>query len=527
MEARIGEVFTPLAWGLWAVREFGLLEKWLAGASVFDPTMGDGVLLEALVAAALERGRAAGSLPLKNLYGLELKAPLRDAFLERMRSRYGVSLPEGNFRVGDFLLSGGSPVADVLFGNPPWVTYAALPETYKRAVRRLFLEYGLVRSGRSVLLGNSRVDLAALVVRKAVAENLEARGEAVFFLPLSLLFNDGANEAFRSPWPGGPEVRIDAVYDLAGTEAFPGVSTRCGVVRFRRDEAPVFPADYYRFEGERWRPFAAGPRFGTGSPWSVDAEAGAEGAAAAGPEGPRGTEASGREVRGREVRGVRSGWNREPIPVPRESAPRQGVNTSGANDLFFFDAAEPAGGGLLRVSNAAGNEAVLPAGFLRPCLQAVNFAEDEPRPKRWVFLPYGEDGKPLSPEEVERNASLAAYLGRHRERLSARKGVLVGSWIRRGYYWALLGVGPYCFFPWKIVWEAYGRKRFLPRIFEGRWQANQALQCYLPFKDREACDRAFTALADGGAERYLLSTTMAGTMNWAQPGRIKRLLRLV
>lgn len=507
MEGRIGEVFTPLAWGVWAVREFGLFDKWLKGASVFDPTMGEGTLLEAFVAAAAENGLSPASLPVCNLFGVEIKPALRDAFLERMKSRYGLTLPAENFRAGDFLFLEALPVCDCLFGNPPWITYAALPDDYKNLCRKKFLDYGLVASRRNVLLGNSRVDLAALIVRKALSENLAPGGEAVFFLPLSLFFNDGANAAFRSPPAAFPQVRVERIFDLAGTDAFPQVATRCGAVGFRRDEKQLFPVEFLRRRDGGWRRFSAGPSLDSSAPWGVfpvddiSAVCGMESSRFLGPA-------------------------YEPVLVPRESAPRQGVNTSGANDLFFFDKAFPHRPGFLGLSNASGNEAVLPEAFVFPCLRPENFSETEFLPRRWVLLPYGETGKPLTSQELENHPELRAYLFKNQNRLASRKGVLIGSWIKRGLPWALLGVGPYCFFPWKIVWEAYGRSRFRPKIFEGRWQANQALQCYIPFKSREGCEKAFRALNDGRAESYLLSLNMAGTMNWAQPGKIRRLLRL-
>ena len=507
MEGRIGEVFTPPAWAVWAVREFGLYDKWKRGASVFDPTMGDGALLEAFAAAAKEDGLPLDSLPFDKLYGVEIKPAFRDAFLERMKSRYGLDLPGENFRAGDFLLFDRLPEADLLFGNPPWITFAALPEEFKTIYRKKFLDYGLVASRRNVLLGNSRTDLAALVVRKALAENLVLGGEAVFFLPLSLFFNDGANAAFRSPREGFPPVRVERIYDLAGTDAFPEVSTRCGVARFVKGEDQSFPVAFFRRDGDGWRSLRAGPSFDAAAPWGVFDEPGLGAESAA--------ESASEPVLDAEL-----------IPVPRESAPRQGVNTSGANDLFFFDKVVSERPGFLRLSNSAGNEAVLPASYVFPCLRPENFSEPEAEPRRWVLLPYGENGKPLTAAELEDLPELRAYLLRHRERLASRKGVLIGSWIRRGLPWALLGVGPYCFFPWKIVWEAYGRSRFAPRIFPGRWQANQALQCYIPFRSREDCEAVFRRLGDGRAERYLLSLNMAGTMNWAQPGKVRRLLRL-
>lgn len=97
--------------------------------------------------------------------------------------------------------------------------------------------------------------------------------------------------------------------------------------------------------------------------------------------------------------------------------------------------------------------------------------------------------------------------------------------MKRGYWWALLGVGEYNFFPFKIIWEAYGKAQFRPRIFSGRWQANQSLQAFIPVKTREEANRVLVLLNNKCVEDYLLSLKMEGTMNWAQPGKIKKLIR--
>ena len=66
----IGAVFTPIHWAKFAIKTFGLLEKWLAGRSIFAPTMGEGNLLLSLIDAGLEQGHALADLPTQNLYGV-------------------------------------------------------------------------------------------------------------------------------------------------------------------------------------------------------------------------------------------------------------------------------------------------------------------------------------------------------------------------------------------------------------------------------------------------------------------------
>jgi hypothetical protein len=54
----IGAVFTPLEWAKFAIRQFDIYQKWMDGATVLDPTMGEGNLLEALIQMGVENGIA-------------------------------------------------------------------------------------------------------------------------------------------------------------------------------------------------------------------------------------------------------------------------------------------------------------------------------------------------------------------------------------------------------------------------------------------------------------------------------------
>ena len=55
-ELNIGDVFTPLRWGEFAIQQFGIFQKWLEGATIFDPTMGEGNLLESLITYGISAG---------------------------------------------------------------------------------------------------------------------------------------------------------------------------------------------------------------------------------------------------------------------------------------------------------------------------------------------------------------------------------------------------------------------------------------------------------------------------------------
>lgn len=492
----IGAVFTPLDWAVFAAEQFGLHDRWLAGSTVFDPTMGEGNLLEALVRMGLEAGHKVEDLPIENLFGVELNTEYYERFFQNMKTRYGVEMPRENFVNGDILFQEQERQFDIVFGNPPWLNFTDLPDDYKQLVKPLFFQYDLVGNAQKLLLGGSRVDFSALVIQKIMEKNLRPGGQAIFFLPLSLFLNDGANQQFRTYRVNAVPYCVDKVFDFNDGAVFEGVATRYGLASFSRDVEQVFPVPFHRWESGIWRAYAAQPALHATDPLSL-VEDGAAGLLE----------------------------DFELIVLSKNSTPRQGVNTGGANDLFFFDELE--GGpsdGLCQLSNK-NYTAILPKQYVFPLLTGKNFRENTPKPSKWVFLPYHANGKPLTPQQVAADPHLKEYLLAHENILTARKGSMLHALLQKGQFWAMLGVGDYNFYPWKIVWEAYGKTSFEPQIFEGQWQVNQSLQAYIPVKTRSEAEVILRKLQDKHIEEYLRSLKMEGTMNWAQPGKIKKLVR--
>jgi hypothetical protein len=64
-------------------------------------------------------------------------------------------------------------------------------------------------------------------------------------------------------------------------------------------------------------------------------------------------------------------------------------------------------------------------------------------------------------------------------------------------------------------------------IVSGKWQANQSLQAYIPCDNLNEANEILGMLKQNYVEKYLLSFSMEGTMNWAQVGKIKKLLKVV
>lgn len=502
-QAPIGVVFTPSKWASWLIQRNKIAEAWLDGSSVLDPTCGEGQFLLSLIDIAIRKGYPLKKLPLKNLFGIERNDKYLRVFLERCKQCFGIDFPESNLRCSDLLLDRPRLKADFLMGNPPWQNFADLPTVYKEQIKPLFLQYELIRDKREVLLGSSRIDIAALIIVKAIVEHLKPNGSAFFFIPLSLLLNEGAHSGFRRFTAKGVNFALEEFFDFDGIDVFPGVATRYGVAHFKRDTHTRYPIRCHYLDNSSWKPLWASPTFDRFGPLSIFEN--------------RGSIA--------EIVAARTS-------IPSESKPRQGVNTCGANGTLIFTGYRKINQSLSEVASKDFGIVVLPSKFLYPLLEKEIFLNSSAPPSRYVLLPYDErTGKPLPFSVIKEYPELWNYLKKAESRLKSRKGKLIGTWIQRGLWWASLGVGSYSFAPYKVAWMAYGESNFQPRIFQeydGKpWQGNQALHAYIPCKSKEQAEEILSILSRPQVNTYLQSFRMNGTRSWAQPGRMSKLFEFM
>lgn len=491
----IGAFFTPAVQADYMVRRYDLHRRWTEGATILDPTAGRGSLLESIIRVAREEKIKITPLMLRNLHGIEKEREFSMGFPERISRDWGIDFSSNPIRTEDILSERSVEKADIIFGNPPWVNFTDLPDEEKNEIKPYFLKYGLARSAGSLLLGNSRIDLAALIIMKTLHSNLKKGGDAYYFTPLSLILNEGAHNVFRKGELKDSCFSLEEIWDYNGFEIFPGVTTRCGLIHLKngitmREE----PVPYHSMiENSCWTDLMASPIAGKGSAYiSMDPREKAL------PPLPQ-------------------------IPISRDSVPRQGINTGGRNSLFIFNSCTPGENGLCTLSNRE-REAVLPEELIYPLLTAGQF-KDITAPCRYIFMPYSSDGRVLSREKLRHFPSALQYIEENSELLINRKGVMLQSQIKKGMFWSLMGVGPYTFYPWKIVWEAFGKKEFTPRLFgkkDGKpWIPNQALQAFCPFREKIHALKLIKEFRNPAINTLLKNQNMQGTCNWAQPGRIK------
>ena len=121
----------------------------------------------------------------------------------------------------------------------------------------------------------------------------------------------------------------------------------------------------------------------------------------------------------------------------KESQPRQGLNTCGANEIYFFDTFEILDKELCNVGNKEIGNHILPQKFIYPLLTGKNFKEKQIKtPNKWVLLPHYNNGKPFEYAFLKEHPLLHDFFLQFKDALQQRKGTLINVPIQKGAWWA-------------------------------------------------------------------------------------------
>lgn len=482
----IGAVFTPYKWAMWAVELLNLADSLENKKTVFDPTGGDGSFIFALVDSWINKYQGNIKEIINYIYYNEIQSEFVEKFCTKFKLKYNIDFPQTNISINDIIVNNSKKKYDFIIGNPPWVNFNDIDNIeYKEVLKQYYVKYELVKNLKEVLLGGSRIDLAALVLYSVFLNNTTNSTVCGYFLPLSLFLNDGASDSFRNYAVGEKIFSLDCIYDFDGIDVFEGIATRFCFARFSISKKTKYPISYYiSNENHEWKEFFAAPVTRPNAALIVKKSNAIE------------------------------EFSIKLVEIEAWQTPRQGINTCGANDIFQFSE----------------QPVYLNKKYIYPLVTTKLLKGEIEKPEKYILLPYHKNGKPLSYNELE-NEGLLEYFNKYKSKLQNRKGVLINSQISKGIWWGLIGLGPYSFCKYKIIWPSFGSKDFAPIIlseYENQeWQANQAMQAFIPSKDLADSYRIQMQLNTFGIEQHLRDQKMEGTMNWAQPGRIKKFLKEV
>jgi len=236
---------------------------------------------------------------------------------------------------------------DIVVGNPPWVSWETLPESYRRANDAQWLAYSLRPDApldRRPTSAQVRLDRAMLFVARSMDTLLREGGRLGFVITATVFTSELAGRGFRRRRLPGGTYRLSHVEDLSRLAVFDHAANQTALMIAAKEQAETFPVPVVE-----WSKLAGKPR---SIPTSL------------------GLEAVLRITGWVEMRG-------EPVSVRDDASPmivlpeeglvasrylrraswyaqlvREGINTRGANGVFFLDILERHGA-QVRIRNLA------------------------------------------------------------------------------------------------------------------------------------------------------------------------------
>lgn len=140
--------------------------------------------------------------------------------------------------------------ADLIVGNPPWVRWSRLPQSYRERVKDRCASYGLV-SGRGYS-GGIESDISTVVLYSAVDQWLRDGGRIAFLMTWTV-FKSASARGFRlGKLPDSGGIRVDRIADLTALQPFPDATNETAVYLATR-VADAREAVFERVSLDIWR----------------------------------------------------------------------------------------------------------------------------------------------------------------------------------------------------------------------------------------------------------------------------------
>ncbi|MGL1892848.1 MAG: SAM-dependent methyltransferase [Spirochaetaceae bacterium] len=336
-------------------------------------------------------------------YGIEKNETIYNNVLEDIKGIKNLHYFKGDILLDKFPI----PKCDLYIGNPPFINFSDLDEDYREKIKPIWLSYFPESKGFKMLLGDSRGDISQLIFAFTVKQYLKNSGRIGVILPNSLIKGNSASAGFRK----FQNIVVESIVDISDDNPFNNTTRNCFYILAKNGGKTKFPIKYI--------------------------------------------------VNNRIIKLVKAGDDLveqgQTILQTSEYKARQGVNTLGANSVFFFK-----------------EKPAFESKLLKPLLKSSDINPFNYEPSYQILYPY-KNGKLIPEETLMANYPIAYnYLSGFREKLEHRK-----SRFAQKCWYSLFGVGPYTCAKYKVVWRGLGAKELVAALTTDTIP-NQSMNCYIP-----------------------------------------------
>jgi SAM-dependent methyltransferase len=343
---------------------------------------------------------------------------------------------------------------DYIAGNPPWVNWESLPENYRRATKKLWMDYGLFpHSGMDTILGKGKKDISMLMVYSAVDYYLKPKGKLGFVITQSVFKTSGAGQGFRKfNIRDKIPIRVLHVDDMVELNPFEGASNRTSIVILQRDVPMKYPMPSYLY----WKKIKKG---------SIPTESELEDVQqmtkclswSAEPVDAKDETSSWLTGRFKAIEAVQK------VMGKSEYTAHEGINSGGANAVYWVKILDNTPDGLVIIRNiikgakikAEQVEYAIEPDLLYPLLRGRDVRRWRAHASAYIIM--AQDAKKrrgIDENEMKmRYPKTYAYLKQFKDILKKRPAYKRYFNTAKDAFYSMFDVGDYTFAPYKVVWR--------------------------------------------------------------------------
>lgn len=131
---------------------------------------------------------------------------------------------------------------DFVVGNPPWVNWENLPDSYRESTKGLWMKYGLFTlRGDEARLGGGKKDISMLFTYVSADNYLNEGGTLGFVITQTVLKTKGAADGFRRFSLPNIGLKVLRAHNLVDLKPFEGAVNRTSILVLRKGEKTAYP----------------------------------------------------------------------------------------------------------------------------------------------------------------------------------------------------------------------------------------------------------------------------------------------
>lgn len=407
---------------------------------------------------------------------------------------------------------------DYVAGNPPWVNWDALPQTYRQDTAGLWEMYKLFpHKGMRARLGSSEDDISILMTYVSLDHYLKASCRLGFVITQTVFQSKGGGQGFRRFSVKESPACVEKVSDFSSFQPFEGATNKTAVVVIRTNKKTEYPVPYTKWSKNE------DSNLETSMGWiqasRLMSATKLEGEPIGDPTSPWIVSET---VVGRSIRKVTG---------PSTYKARLGIYSSPTGVFWVsVDKAQPNKKVYIENEFDSGKQQIdikfsgsVESDCIWPLARGRDLTRWKCNPSKYIIVAHDpkEGDKAIGASEMKLNMpGLFEYFRRFEKILKARKNYRKYFDVSKVPYWAMFNVGPYTFAPFKLAWR-YIDSGFRCAVFStinDRYLGRKLIMpdgklVIVPFGDESAahfvCALLNSSISQLAVKHYAVSTQIA------------------